>query len=630
MAVIPQTAYTNIPQYPKSWFWANGNFAAQTSAGNRAKLTSPSAIQIDCGGLSLTNTEAQELDLSLDATWDFGQSAVGTWTAGTSYAVGDWVRPATGGGDGANNVFTNYATPPAMGLTSNLDGLIITSSSPSSGTSYAWKAFDQFYAVSTYGWLFGPSPGWTVATLMAELGSAKIINKYRIRSAGGSPAHQKTWTFEGTNTVGAVYSNPIGTSDGSGTGNWKILDTQTNSANVAEGNWTSYFTFVNSTPYKYYRIRVTVGNDPNYLGIGELHLVAAPSLIYKCTTQGTALSTEPTWGTTVGGTTAESGGPTWTCYYDDTVASNRAGQDYTIYSCVGTSTVPKLVVSRNSTIPAGYTATTSRKIGGFHCLCASAGTISGHPLSGYLTGDILPTSVWDLKKRAKSLNNNGLAHLGPELDAWAYIYLPSGTATAPVSVYGGTILDTIDWNTAVDAGKAVKMRLFRDGEFQIAAALSNEQTNIYGSADPVTTGGHVDTAGRRMISKYGLEDCCGLHDQWLDESSYRFDIATAHYHKIASISGNAETDTSGNAVAVDGTTAVDISPAWEWKDLPLDKGQLYRQGAGATGYGVVKLQGGGNYGSGAQAGSRMRQLSAQPWLTSDYRTFRLLSPSLVR
>ena len=49
----------------------------------------------------------------------------------------------------------------------------------------------------------------------------------------------------------------------------------------------------------------------------------------------------------------------------------------------------------------------------------------------------------------------------------------------------------------------------------MAAKGSNEQTNIQGSSDPITTGGHVDTSGRRMISNYGLEDTCGVLWQWL-------------------------------------------------------------------------------------------------------------------
>ena len=86
-------------------------------------------------------------------------------------------------------------------------------------------------------------------------------------------------------------------------------------------------------------------------------------------------------------------------------ASNRAGKDVYVYACVPTSGIePDFVLSLNSTVPTGYTADTSRKIGGFHCLCADVGTIANHPLSGYLAGDILPLSVWDLLHRAEAEN----------------------------------------------------------------------------------------------------------------------------------------------------------------------------------------------------------------------------------
>ena len=55
--------------------------------------------------------------------------------------------------------------------------------------------------------------------------------------------------------------------------------------------------------------------------------------------------------------------------------------------------------------------------------------------------------------------------------------------------------------------------MFRD-EFQVVAKGSNECTNISGSRDYGTTGGHVDTNNQRMISHYGLEDCCGYMWQW--------------------------------------------------------------------------------------------------------------------
>jgi len=86
---------------------------------------------------------------------------------------------------------------------------------------------------------------------------------------------------------------------------------------------------------------------------------------------------------------------------DYTVAANRAGKDFYLYACEPSSgTEPDLVVSANASSPSGYTTSTSVKIGGFHCLCVAVGTISGHALSGWTAGDILPQSIWDLDHRS--------------------------------------------------------------------------------------------------------------------------------------------------------------------------------------------------------------------------------------
>jgi hypothetical protein len=206
---------------------------------------------------------------------------------------------------------------------------------------------------------------------------------------------------------------------------------------------------------------------------------------------------------------------------DGTVAANRAGKDVYLYACDQGSIVPKLLFSFNSTIPTGYTALNSRKIGGFHCLCVSVGTISGHALTGFVAGDILPASVWDLNFRP-ACSPEGMVY-SSACNKWVDIYLASGTGATTASVNGGTISDTRTWNDFVDDGAAAGKRLLDDGEFQAIAAGSNEQTNIAGSADPVTTGGHVDTASRRMVSHIGCEDCCGVMWQWLRDQSFRCD-----------------------------------------------------------------------------------------------------------
>ena len=213
---------------------------------------------------------------------------------------------------------------------------------------------------------------------------------------------------------------------------------------------------------------------------------------------------------------------------DYTTGANRAGKDFYIFACIDSDRNLLFKLSANSTVPSGYTADNSRKVGGFHCLCVDAGTnISDnnnvHPLSGYVAGDVLPAAVWDLKHRPKC-DPEGMAY-DEGTDMWYSIYLLSYTGAYStdnlqlVSKYKGVTADggsTEKFHGAKfeQVLGTQKMRLPYQREFVAASIGSNQGTNIYGSADATTTGGHKDTAGRRMISNIGLEDCCGFLDQW--------------------------------------------------------------------------------------------------------------------
>ena len=285
--------------------------------------------------------------------------------------------------------------------------------------------------------------------------------------------------------------------------------------------------------------------------------------VYFLTAQAEiALSLEANWDTIAG--------------TDYRTAANRAGKDFYIYACVPVSgSAPKIVLSANSTTPSGYSASTSRKIGGFHGLCVAVGTISGHTLTDFVAGDVLPASIWDILHRPVS-NPEGMV-FSDAISKWVDIYLASGTGASTLSVNGGTISDTRDWNDFVDDGGAVKKKMLTDPEFQVIAAGSNEETNITGSADPGTTGGHVDTASRRMISNIGVEDACGVMYQWLDEQTMFYDAAV---------------------------TAA-------WYDLPGSKGQLYRPIYSND----CKLLAGMYWDNGAHCGSRGRNANSYRWST---------------
>ena len=214
-----------------------------------------------------------------------------------------------------------------------------------------------------------------------------------------------------------------------------------------------------------------------------------------------------------------------TAYYDSAsvsmaTASSRIGKNIYIYAVEKPNTeVPGFVLSANSTVPSGYTASTSRKLGGFHCLCANAGTIAGHPYSGYTAGNILPLSIWDLKHRPIA-SPEGMVWV-EEIGKWVDIYLNSWDGTKLASVYNGVIAcgnsnSNHMWNGEkfVEYLAKVKKTLPTRDEFSTFSKQSNERTNISRSANPVRTGGHMDTNSLRMISNYSLEDCCGVVYQW--------------------------------------------------------------------------------------------------------------------
>ena len=186
------------------------------------------------------------------------------------------------------------------------------------------------------------------------------------------------------------------------------------------------------------------------------------------------------------------------------------------------------VVSKNSTYPKGFTADTAYKIGGFHTLCVAVTSANApaipsntflssttHPAIGYNAGEIIPNSIWCLTHRPTS-DPSGMVYVD-KLDKWVDIYLQSGTLKATASVYGASTTDSrqpiLHQLDMVCVGK----KMPTDHDFFVFAEGSNQKTAIKGAADAVTTGGHVDTAGKRMISAYFIEDCCGFLWQWLDE-----------------------------------------------------------------------------------------------------------------
>lgn len=276
--------------------------------------------------------------------------------------------------------------------------------------------------------------------------------------------------------------------------------------------------------------------------------------LYKVTTAGTSGNAEPAWPTTPGATVV-SGTITYTCM------SNA-------------------------------------------CMNLDA----SHPYKNHEMGSIIFNSIWDRWDRPSSdlpqgMVKNSLTPWDGVKKQWIDIYLASGTGSTCTSVFNSTIKDTVDWYSFVEYGRLQGKRLLRAHEFQNAAYGSNEETNIAGSADPVSCTFSLDTAGKSMISYIGAIMMCGGIYQWGLGGGYRFDGATAHSHQVT-VSGEAQTVTSGNASA-------DVAPAFSWYDLPGAKGSLYKQGT----YGYTEPLFGGDWNYGTNCGSRSRFLAYWPWYT---------------
>ena len=153
-----------------------------------------------------------------------------------------------------------------------------------------------------------------------------------------------------------------------------------------------------------------------------------------------------------------------------------------------------------------------------------------HPLSGFEAGAILPESVMCLSFHSGSLFDDGQVY-DKDIDSFIDIYLQSGIGLNTRSKYGASHTSSSQYNHMVDM-RQVGKKLLSDGEFESASIGSNQATNIQGSADKTTVGGHVDTANRRMISAIGVEEMCGYLFQWTRD--------------VSSVGGSSWVTTDGN------------------------------------------------------------------------------------
>jgi len=264
---------------------------------------------------------------------------------------------------------------------------------------------------------------------------------------------------------------------------------------------------------------------------------------------------------------------------DGTFSSLALGNDIYIYAVQQSDGRAELVASKNITVPSGYTADNSRRIGGFHY--GRVRTIAQRYDAGVsLPVQIVPNSVWDLQHRPKC-NPTGMVEVIPGR-LWCDIYLASedGTAwpdTVPLSVYNAVPLTgTEGYARGLEYPRLVRNAGKRMPTYaeMLMAAYGTPQ-GATGASDRINTGIHTDY-GFDCVSCLNVDQPSGNVWQVLDH----------YFDRCTSNSWNNDLNAG--------------------KDAAFSHGQWY-------GCDFRMAVFGGHWAYAAEAGARCVDLSSAPW-----------------
>lgn len=208
---------------------------------------------------------------------------------------------------------------------------------------------------------------------------------------------------------------------------------------------------------------------------------------------------------------------------DGSFAALALGDDVYIYAVQDPSGIAQYVASKNSTFPDDYTASNSRKIGGFHY--GRVRTVAERYDTVIIPAtQIVPNSVWDLQHRP-TCDPTGMVEVVPG-KLWVDIYLSSeGSGTwpenIPVSRYGVSpikddIYARVDFHLlARNAGKRVpnteEFLTYAEGAPQGNDADNDTAWSATTNTGPTNTG-----AVAKAVSMFNVVDSVGNLWDWLD------------------------------------------------------------------------------------------------------------------
>jgi hypothetical protein len=272
--------------------------------------------------------------------------------------------------------------------------------------------------------------------------------------------------------------------------------------------------------------------------------------------------------------------------------SFQVGRDYYVYCCDnGGDTDESYKISMNATYPAGYSAASSRKIGGFHFgkvrrhnsrlqPVNTSGQAFGAGWEANIADGILPRSAWTVQHRP-TCSPEGMVYLGGGV--WVDIYLSSDDGDGGIkSVHGATPLtgtEGLHQYNFVERALVVGKRLLSYDEWCQAAFGSpqgNDGDNANAWSQTTNSGRATTGAVARAVSCIGARDCAGNVWEWLKEMSIQ-----------------------------QGSTS------WAWQNV---LGAGYGQAFLPNSAGVVALITGGYWGAGVRCGARAMGLYHHPWV----------------
>ena len=271
------------------------------------------------------------------------------------------------------------------------------------------------------------------------------------------------------------------------------------------------------------------------------------------------------------------------------------GDDVYLYAVQGDDGRAGLVASTNITVPGGYTAATSRKIGGFHY--GRVRTVAQRYNTAIAPAvQIVPNSVWDLGHRP-TCDPTGMVEVVPGR-LWVDIYLNSEGSgvwpeNIPVSRYGAMPLrDDVYARTdfhllARNAGKRLptveEFLTYAEGAPQGANGSNDTAWAATTNTGPTTAGGVA-----KAVSMFNVVDAAGNLYDWLDN----------------------HLDVGLGATAAWKADIVNVG-----KDAALARGQVYSYvfGTNNANSSWRCFIGGGDFGGGVIAGARSLYSAANPW-----------------